>query len=80
MLGSIFYGIETMHSERTRAHHPEYLMRSMLIGVGVEPTEAQTTAFMPLPTHGAVEGPNFSTMRPVKRPSRQVLRHGGPTN
>lgn len=80
VLGSIFYGIETMLSEHTRAHHPEYLMRSVLIGLGLEPTEAQNIAFMPLPTPGAVEGPIFSTMRPVKRASRQVLRGSRPAN
>ena len=80
VLGSIFYGIETMLSEHTRANHPEHLMRSVLIGLGLEPTEAQNIAFMPLPTPGAVEGPIFSTMRPVKRTSRQVLRQSRPAN
>ena len=80
VLGSIFYGIETMLSEHTRDHHPEHLMRSVLIGLGLEPTEAQNIAFMPLPIPGAVDGPIFSMMRPFKRTSRQVLRQSRPAN
>ena len=80
VLGSIFYGIETMLSEHTRDHHPEHLMRSVLIGLGLEPTEAQNIAFLPLPTPGAVDGPIFSMMRPFKRTSRQVLRQSRPAN
>ena len=55
-------------------------MRSVLTSLGFEPTEAQDIAFMQLPTPGAVEGPIFSTMRPVKRASRQVLRQSRPAN
>jgi AcrR family transcriptional regulator len=64
VLGSIFYGIETMLTEPTRAHHPEHLMRSILIGLGVKPGEAERIAFMPLPVPGAVKGPILSTLKP----------------
>jgi AcrR family transcriptional regulator len=62
VLGSIFYGIETMLTEPTRDHHPEHLMRCVLIGLGLDPEEAQAIAFMPLPTPSGVDGPIFSRL------------------
>ena len=70
VLGSIFYGIETMLTEPTQADHPEHMMRSVLIGFGLSAQEAQTIAFMPLPTVGAIEGPVFSRLQPVEPSSR----------
>ncbi len=70
VLGSIFYGIETMLTEPTRDHHPEHIMRCVLIGLGLEPKEAEAIAFMPLATPGAVEGPIFSTLKPAKGTGR----------
>ena len=63
VLGAIFYGIETMLTEPTRSNHAEQLVRSVLIGLGLEPAEAQTIAFMPLEMPGAVEGPIFSRLK-----------------
>jgi len=62
VLGSIFYGIETMLTEPTRDHHPEHLMRCVLIGLGLDPEEAQAIAFMPLATPSGVDGPIFSRL------------------
>ena len=62
VLGAIFYGIETMLTEPTRKNHAEHLMRSVLIGLGLAPAEAEAIAFMPLEMPGAVEGPIFSTL------------------
>lgn len=63
VLGSIFYGIETMLTEPTRDHHPEHLMRCVLVGLGVAPAHAQTIAFMPLPDLPAtLDGPIFSAL------------------
>lgn len=45
---SIFNGIETMLAEPTRENHPEHLMRSVLVGLGLSPEEAQAIAFLPL--------------------------------
>jgi AcrR family transcriptional regulator len=70
VLGSIFYGIETMLTEPTQDHHPEHMMSSVLVGLGVDPKEAQAIAFMPLPTAGEVEGPIFSRLRPAKASAR----------
>lgn len=67
VLGSIFYGIETMLTEPTREHHPEHMMRSVLVGLGVEAAEADAIAFMPLPAPGAVPGPIFSRLEAVTR-------------
>jgi len=72
VLGSIFYGIETMLTEPTHDHHPEHMMRCVLIGFGLAADEAHAIAFRPLPTPGAVDGPIFSrlTPEPVARKRR----------
>lgn len=66
VLGSIFYGIETMLTEPTRDHHPEHMLRCVLIGLGLDAQEAEEIAFMPLPTPGAVDGPIFSRLEPSR--------------
>lgn len=79
VLGSIFYGIETMLTEPTQIHHPEHILRSVLVGFGLDPEEAETIAYMPLEMPGAVEGPIFSRMKmaaAASRPSRS-RRQGG---
>jgi AcrR family transcriptional regulator len=63
VLGSIFYGIETMLTEPTRANHPELILQSVLVGFGLTPQEADRIAFMPLEIPGAVEGPIFSGLK-----------------
>jgi AcrR family transcriptional regulator len=69
VLGSIFYGIETMLTEPTRAHHPEHMLRCVLLGLGLAPREAEAIAFMPLPALPAViEGPIFSGLKPSTSP------------
>lgn len=81
VLGSIFYGIETMLTEPTIEHHPEHIIRHVLIGLGVSVDEAQKIAFMPLPTPGAVEGPIFSRLqeRKQKRPGGSGKSPEAPT-
>lgn len=74
VLGSIFYGIETMLTEPTHEHHPEQIMRSVLGGLGLESKEAQTIAFMPLPTIGALTGPIFASLKPVIRAGKPAPR------
>ena len=71
VLGSIFYGIETMLTEPTRDHHPEHIMQCVLVGLGLDNEEAQIIAFMPLPESGAVEGPIFSRLQPLNAPITQ---------
>lgn len=68
VLGSIFYGIETMLTEPTHEHHAEQLVATFLRGMGVEADEADNIAFMPLADIGPVDGPIFSTV-PVPRKS-----------
>ena len=70
VLGSIFYGIETMLTEPTRSHHPEDLVRHVLVGFGIATKEAERIAFMPLPATGKVEGPIFSVV--PARPSAKL--------
>ena len=72
VLGSIFYGIETMLTEPTHAHHPEHMVRSVLIGFGLQKREAEAFAFMPLPVVGKFGGPFFSRLEPAH--TRVALR------
>ena len=67
VLGSIFYGIETMLTEPTHDHHPEDVMCCVLEGLGLEPAEANQIAFMALPALKALTGPIFSSLTPVPR-------------
>lgn len=74
VLGSIFYGIETMLTEPTRADHPEQILRCVLIGFGLALEEAQAIASMPLPVPGSVKGPIFSALRPAEPATRATNR------
>ena len=62
VLGSIFYGIETVLTEPTHEHHAEQLVATFLRGMGVAAGEADEIAFMPLPEVGPIQGPIFSTV------------------
>ena len=82
VLGSIFYGIETMLTESTHENHPEHMMHCVLIGFGLSPEEARRIAFAPLPVAGSVEGPIFSRLKPKTLPARRIAAgasnlHGG---
>jgi len=70
VLGAIFYGIETMLTEPTRANHAEQILRSVLIGFGISPAEAERIAFMSLEIPGAVKGPIFSGLKAISAPRR----------
>lgn len=74
VLGAIFYGIETMLTEPTRAHHAEQILRSVLVGFGLAPHEAQRIAFMPLEMPGAVQGPIFSGLKTSRAPRKSSVR------
>lgn len=65
VLGSIFYGIETMVTEPTHEHHPEHLIEAVLRGLSVPVDVAHTVAFMALPTPKDIEGPIFSRLTPI---------------
>lgn len=66
VLGSIFYGIETMLTESTDEFHAERLTATFLRGMGLPPKEADQIAFTPLPEIATVEGPIFSSIPPQK--------------
>jgi len=63
VLGSIFYGIETMVTEPTHADHPEHLTHSILRGLCVPEQEARAIAFGPLQEIESIEGPIFSRLK-----------------
>jgi AcrR family transcriptional regulator len=68
LLGSIFYGIETMLTEPTREQHPEQILHTVLIGLGLPAAEADAIAFMRLAElPPALDGTIFSRLQPVKR-------------
>ena len=71
VLGSIFYGIETMLTEPTHEHHAEQLVATFLRGMGVAPKEADKIAFMPLADVGPVQGPIFSTVPAPRKSGRR---------
>lgn len=71
VLGSIFYGIETMVTEPTHAHHPEHLIETVLRGLSVPDDVAHAVAFMPLPKPKDIEGPIFSRLKPVTAPAKK---------
>lgn len=64
--GASLYGIETMLAEPTLDCHPEQIVRSVLIALGVSAAEAETIAFMPLEIPDVVERPIFSSLKPTK--------------
>ncbi|SRR5690606_18152488 len=62
ILGSIFYGIETMLMEPCSETHVEEMMAAVLHGIGLTKKEAHKIAFMPLVETGPVPGPIFSAL------------------
>ena len=62
ILGSIFFGIETLLTEPIHVHHIENMLYIVLHGMGLEAQEARMIAFMPLPDTGGVAGPIFSAL------------------
>ncbi len=62
MLGSIFFGIETLLTEKNQDNHVEDMMHLVLIGLGLRKQEAHDIAYMPLPDTGPVVGPIFQTL------------------
>lgn len=64
ILGSIFFGIETLLTEagRSGSSHIEEMMYLVLHGIGLSSEEARQIAFMQLPEVGPVEGPIFKDL------------------
>lgn len=79
VLGSIFYGIETMVTEPTHAHHPEHLIETVLRGLSVPDAVAHAVAFMPLPKTKDIEGPIFSRLKPVTAPAKKPRARAKPS-
>ena len=67
VLGSIFYGIETMVTEPTHAFHPEHLVKTVLRGLNLSEAAAHKIAFAPLLVPAQVEGAIFSKLTPIKQ-------------
>ena len=74
VLGSIFYGIETMATEETVEHHPEHIIRCVLIGLGVSVKEAERISTMPLQAPGEMNGAIFSKLEKRKSVKRQLAK------
>lgn len=78
VLGSIFYGIETVLTEQTRDFHAEELVAAFLRGIGLSEEEARAISLRPLPSVGPVQGTLFSTLKPTlkRRRTTQSPRMG----
>lgn len=63
ILGSIFFGLETILTEPSIENHVEEMMYVVLHGIGLSKEEARAIAFMPLPETGTVFGPILSTLK-----------------
>lgn len=70
VLGSIFYGVETMLTEPTHEHHAEQLVATFLRGMGVAAGEADAIAYMPLPDLPPLQGPIFSSLSVQRKTTR----------
>ena len=75
ILGSIFYGIETMLTEPTQQHHPEHLIRHVLIAFGVSPSDAHAIAYRDLEWPGNVTGPMFASLSTSSAKKRAPRRN-----
>ncbi|WP_016832652.1 TetR/AcrR family transcriptional regulator, partial [Herbaspirillum lusitanum] len=62
ILGSIFFGIETVLTEPSHVHHIEEMLYTVLRGMGLKEREAHKIAFSSLPHAGMVSGPIFSAL------------------
>jgi AcrR family transcriptional regulator len=62
ILGSIFYGIETLLTEPDHCDHVQDMLDTVLHGLGLEIEEAKAIARTPLPPVQILTGPIFSVL------------------
>jgi AcrR family transcriptional regulator len=63
VLGSIFYGIETMQTENMPKNYPEKIIFHVLVGLGINKNMAEKVAFMDIPLPKKIEGHIFSRLQ-----------------
>jgi AcrR family transcriptional regulator len=63
ILGSVFFGIETLLTEGGSSQHIEDMLFTVLRGIGLATEEARRIAYMPLPEIGPVSSPVFATLK-----------------
>lgn len=66
ILGSLFFGIETLLTEGGGQQHIEDMLYTILHGIGLPADEARGIAYMPLPELGPVASPVFATLKTVQ--------------
>jgi len=66
ILGSVFFGIETLLTEGGSSRHIEDMLFTVLRGIGLAMEEARRIAYMPLPEIGPVSSPVFATLKTVQ--------------
>lgn len=66
ILGSLFFGIETLLTEGGGEQHIEDMLFTILQGIGLPAEEARDIAYMPLPAIGPVASPVFATLQTVQ--------------
>jgi len=62
IVGSVFFGIETLLTEAHQHQHIEQILHTVLKGIGLAPDEARAIAFMPLPDIGPTSPCIFATL------------------
>lgn len=66
IVGSAFYGIETLLTEAHQHQHIEQILYAVLLGIGLVAEEARAIAFMPLPDIGPMSSSVLATLEPVQ--------------
>ncbi|NGZ88360.1 TetR/AcrR family transcriptional regulator [Duganella aceris] len=65
LIGSMFFGIETLLTEKRQHQHIEQILYTVLQGIGLSADEARAIAFMPLPEIGPISSSIFATLESV---------------
>ena len=63
IVGSVFFGVETLLTEAHQPQHIEQILHTVLQGIGLAPDEARAIAFMPLPDIGPTSPCIFATLQ-----------------
>lgn len=66
IVGSAFYGIETLLTEAHQHQHIEQILHAVLLGIGLPADEARAIAFMALPDIGPMSSSVLATLEAVQ--------------
>jgi hypothetical protein len=66
IVGSVFFGVETLLAGERRQQHIEQILHTVLQGLGLAAEEARAIAFMPLPDLGPMSSSIFATLESIE--------------